>query len=744
MDGKLNLELGGKSVFLRDNTSINLEMNSPLWNDNGTFSYPIQVVYSANEFLFRSLAEVDNDEWIDRFTYDFTLRIDGCIFLYGTAKCTDISLEDDQISLELTSGNKDFKDVISDKSLRDLDFGERIVLGTYEKKYHFAYTPVDGKGRQESNRWWLTRIHPKINTTEIYPIQPFCNIPVLFNGEKKSLDWSRTEENRKAFLSVNRRLSSPCFFVFFILKEIFALMDGFQYSESDGNELFAIDDLRRLILINTQFKYRLKKRTADEDYLDEDDLPSQPSKPYPFPHSNNGNPFFVEFNGMSTGDVFATSENLPDLSIQSFLDGLFSAFGARLHVDYQHRNIRIYLFRNLFRRKTIPALGFTASTAKKEAESFKGFTLCYSENDGDEFKYYGSPFIPFAKYNELLNEYQSGNVLKSSVSTFVVKNTGNFYRTKVDKYTGDDPVLFEVSQFAPYEVTTADGETDGEKIEIGFSPIVPNSTENAWHSAQRGTFTQTAFFADVDVSLSQDNLNYIERVNPPRVYWDGGYDISYVAEYSRSMPDNYAHWNKPSPINYEALLDNLLSYDAGFTLGIWQIALRKTHRDEANDLFSILEKDADGLGNDSWISSTQQFAVTNDFVSPEGDIYVLPGQDTVAKEDLVSLRISSQKRKAPVPESEAPNFSPETEETSITGELKYRGLAPQFYADYIHFLTRRKTLTFTGRANVAFLSSIKWEYPYLIEGYRCFINKISFSVSPKSGIGEVKLEVYTF
>lgn len=76
-----------------------------------------------------------------------------------------------------------------------------------------------------------------------------------------------------------------------------------------------------------------------------------------------------------------------------------------------------------------------------------------------------------------------------------------------------------------------------------------------------------------------------------------------------------------------------------------------------------------------------------------------------------------------------------------TGSLPNRGFMPQFLSEYIHFLKHRKTLEITASMEAAEIADIQWESYYEIAGYRCFIDKISFSADA-NGMGIVTFRVY--
>jgi hypothetical protein len=62
----------------------------------------------------------------------------------------------------------------------------------------------------------------------------------------------------------------------------------------------------------------------------------------------------------------------------------------------------------------------------------------------------------------------------------IIKDTGNFYRTKIDKSSYDKPALFEVAQFLPFE-SKGYGEfkEKPDEIKINFSPVIPTAVGNS-------------------------------------------------------------------------------------------------------------------------------------------------------------------------------------------------------------------------------------------------------------------------
>lgn len=668
----LRLKIGEDWCVLDADTSISIEMTSPLWNDSGSFSYPFTVPYAANRHIFNAADVPASDVNLKTFRKSFELYVDGIGLLYGDVICTSdyIETDDDTIDLELRSGNANFDDAIDGKSLRDIDFGKEIYLGKIDYVFMFV--------NQTAVTYQL-----EINENETYPSKLYCNIPIIANNKES------TSERKGIAMSASRIASSPNIFALYVLKKIMQF-SKFTYDEQNDCELFGIEDFKRLILINLLFKYK----TFDVHVIND----------YEYYYS-----------------IYATSESLPDIDMSTFIESLKNAFGMRIISDNRLQKNKVVLVRSIFRSKEIKELNIDKIySIKKKHISFDGLKLKYNTDDGDEFKYDDYSFVKdYDNFESILNEWsgmdeskkEQDNVLKIS------KDTGNFYRTKVDDSSFDNAALFEVAQFLPYEVDGfGEDKSDPEDMTISFSPIITTTTTNCDREFQRG-IPDRALFVDVDVS-------YIKN----RVSVEGTYNKQ--TKVAAFTPDAMGS------------VKEVTEYDCGFMMGI----LRTTPEGSLSDSYTEVRQNADGFGNSEWVRTSSVNEITADSVSLSGAVYDYNGTDQGIGTDLdqlITLKLWTGKQNLKPMEIVDAETGEVTQgyNNNPTGALPNRGLATQFLSEYLHFMKNRKPLEIVCKMEIAELANIQFDKYYRVNGYRCFIDKISFNAT-NNGIGEVTLDVF--
>ena len=76
--------------------------------------------------------------------------------------------------------------------------------------------------------------------------------------------------------------------------------------------------------------------------------------------------------------------------------------------------------------------------------------------------------------------------------------------------------------------------------------------------------------------------------------------------------------------------------------------------------------------------------------------------------------------------------------------MRLRGLADTFMAEFIYFLLNRRKLRIHCLAEAAALVDIPnhWYRRFDIGGIVCYIDKINYSISDETGIGEVTMDVF--
>lgn len=668
----LRLKIGTDWCVIDASNSISIEMTSPLWNDSGSFSYPFTVPYKANRHIFNAAEVPESDVNLKNFRKSFELYVNGVGLLYGDVICTSdyIDTDEDAIELELRSGNANFDDAIDGKSLRDIDFKEDVYLGKLD--YYFL-TVNDTRVEYQM----------QINENEIYPVKNYCNIPIVANNKES------TSERKGVAISASRIATSPNIFALYVLKKIMQF-SNFSYDEENDCELYHIEDFKRMILLNMLFKY--KQSDA---------------------HVVNGYQYYYS--------LYATSEALPDIDMSTFIESFKNAFGMRIISDNRLQKNRVVLLRSIFRSNEVIDLNVKHTySVRKEHVSFDGLRLKYSTDDGEEFSYDDYSFVKdYDNYESILNEWTGWNETKKEEDNVlkISKDTGNFFRTRVDKSSFDKAALFEVAQFLPYKVEGfGEDKGDIEDLTISFTPVITTTTANCDREFQRG-IPDRAFYVNVDVS-------YIKN----RVSIEGTYNKSTkVSAFS------------PGSINS---VKEVTGYDCGFMIGI----LRTTPEGGLSDSYTEVRQNADGFGNSEWVRTSSVNEVTSDSVSLSGAVYDYNGSDEGIGTDLdqlITLKLWTGKQNLKPMET----VDKSTGEVTLgynnnpTGPLPNRGLATQFLSEYFHFMQNRKPIEIVCQMEIAELANLHFDKYYRINGYRCLIDKASFNVS-SNGISEVTLNVF--
>ena len=739
MKNVLELKIGSSWAVLAEDTSISIEMTSPLWNDSGTFSYTFQLPYHANRHIFNASDKPESDVNLKTFREPFELYLYGIGLLFGDLVCTsdEIDTDGDRVDVEIRAANASFEDAIDGKSLRDLDLGE-IVVGKLVKKNrqynHSIAAPtaygIDIYYADEQNlpgKGFGYNYQTRHNGSTIYPAEKYINIPLIVNG----LENGDSDKKKPAYLSPYRAYSSPCLFIAHLMKMIIK-----QHSYPVvQNEMDEVEDLRRLILLNTKYKFKEVEVSKEE---------TTGIYQFRYPFGGGGEDFsgdnyatfpwpYWEWN--TNYDLVATTDNLPDTGLSEFIQSLRNAFGIYVLIGNDNK-ARIRLLRNIFRSTEVNTLRFEeVLEVRKKHLPFNGVTVKYSQEDGEEFSYNDySTMKTYDNYESLLkdwtllknqtkpsNAYTERLPIEEDMLLRIDKETGNFYRTKVDKSTFDEAQLFEVGQFLPYETEGITHEDSPEEISIGFNPVIPTAINNSkFASFTERPIPTEAFFADVEVTYTKN--------------------ASTLLELSSAADGVFSN-------NHEGLMEdlkNLLDFDCGFTLGI----VRTSPEGSLAENYTEVTQNVDGFGNSEWVRTLCTTTVTSDSVSREGALFDYNGTDEgigAPMDQLVSLKLWNGK----------PNFDPsslvevDSEGNTLTGADVYnnnptgplpnRGLVPQFLSEYLHFLKHRKPITVIGNLRVSDLLDVQWDKYYHVAGYRGLLDKIKFTVS-MNGMSEVTVD----
>ena len=724
MRNVLDLKIEDWWAVLAPDTSISIEMTSPLWNDSGTFSYTFQLPYYANRHIFNACDMPESDINLKTFRKPFELYLYGIGFLFGDIVCTsdEIDTENDRVDVEIRSANASFEDAIDGKSLRDLDLGE-IVIGKKIKKNrvynHSVSAPTDygidilyADEQNLPGAGFTQSYETRHNGSTIYPAEKYINIPIIVNG----LENGSSDKKKPLYISPYRAYSSPCFFVSYLLSLLFR-EHTFPVTQNEFDE---IEDLKRLIILNTKYKFEEVETSKEES-----------TGVYNFPYredSNSGDYRMLQWpywEWKTHYDLIAREENLPDISLSEFVTSLKTAFGIRILVSDDNK-VRIRLLRNIFRSTDVKTLPIQeVIDVRKKHLSFDGITIKYSQEDGEEYKYDDYKNVKtYSNYELLLKDWVKLKNIKTPSNPYtellpieediilrIDKETGNFYRTKVDKDTFDEAQLFEVAQFLDYTLKGITQEDSPEELSIGFSPMIPTIIDtNQFASFTERPIPTEAFYADAEISYNHNASTVLEL--------EKAADGLFTANQSSLLEE----------------LKDLLDFDCGFTLGI----VRTSPEGSLSENYTELSQNVDGFGNAEWVRTLCTTTVTSDSVSREGALFDYNGTDDgigAPMDQLVSLKLWSGKQ----------NFDPsslvevdaqgntltgaDVYNNNPTGPLPNRGLVPQFNAEYLHFLKHRKPISVTGHIHISELLHIEWDKYHDVAGYHGLLDKIKFEVS---------------
>lgn len=734
----LELKVGGEWMILSDDISISIEMTSPLWNDSGTFSYTFQVPYYANRHIFNASDMPESDVNLKTFRERFELYVHGVGFLFGDMVCTsdEIDTDNDRVDVEIRSGNASFEDAIDGKTLRDLDLSGTILgkLNKNNRVYNHSISAptlygVDIFYADEQNlpkKGFTHSYSVRHNGATIYPSENYINIPIIVYG----LENGDSDKKNPLCLSPYRAFSAPCFFVSYLIELLFK-----QHSYAIvGNEWNDIEDLRRLIILNTHFGYK-EKETGKEESTGFIDFSYQYGSTEDSGDDGYRTIQWPYWEWTTNHDLVAQPDNLPEISLTDFLSSLENAFGLRVIVEQDNR-IRLRFLRSIFRSTEVKQLSIAeVLDIYKRHLAFDGVTIKYSQDEGEEFVYDDYKNMKaYENYDGLLkdwtvlknqtkpsNAYTELLPIEEDTLLRIDKETGNFYRTKVDEDTFDEAQLFEVGQFLPYKQEGITHESEPEEHSIGFSPIIPTIINSSkFISFTERPLPTEAFFVDAEINYNRNAPYYLEL--------EKAADGVYSSCHSSLLEE----------------LKNLLEYDCGFTLGI----IRTTPEGSLSENYAIITTNVDGFGNDEWVRTLCTTTVTSDSVSRDGALFDYNGTDEgigVPMEQLVSLKLWNGKQ----------NFEPSTlvevdsdgntlsgadvYNNNPTGPLPNRGLVPQFHSEYLHFRRNRKPITVIGKIHVSELMNIEWDKYYDIAGYRGLLDKIKFTISME-GISAVTID----
>lgn len=396
-----------------------------------------------------------------------------------------------------------------------------------------------------------------------------------------------------------------------------------------------------------------------------------------------------------------------------------------------------------------------------------------------------------------LNATYKNVILKVSAfnkTCYVTPNNGNAFIVKIDKdakrYNELHPSLFEAAGFMDAE----DGDCTGEEetihtITVGFSPAIMNDLnmeqerkgESEQHFAlfvdekmrprrpdlQDGTnYNNADAFYDVDGKLYAKNSDGTDKY--PGMRSEDG--IVKPGEFAIASDMTVSATNMSANIknilgfmsaeirnidfhgcinegyrlylqdNYEPNDDGVSpieTHDWGLTLGIMRGSgsdARVNYRPDIND----------NEGNDTWDLYPGSRSIAHpDTCDCYGNLWDYNGSQsgTGPLDGRFSLKLRAEKPN-PYFDSSQPESGTNKRYLDITNpDLQKRGLCDQFYREYSYWLRNARIVKRTVRMELAQLLTIDKTKRVTVGDVTGFVRKMQYSVSNKTGLGNVTMEI---
>lgn len=698
------IKINGQWVYLPEDFTIDLEQTNPVFNDQGTFSFPFEIPLEPNREIFKNLTDPFGDRSLREIDKSETEIWFNDVMLYRGVIDTDDEVEfEDSLPVTFTSGNGDFMSRVENLKARDIQLDREIKLGyevykasgsvklsVSESCYYSLYLPYENLMN-----------YTAANISDPYPIKPYCNARICTPGD----------EGGYVVLDARRSYSGVCFYVMYLIDCMLQQL-GISVQK---NEMREVEDLCRLAFFSTacdvatkgDFNVSLDEITAFKGDSFSLDVEIQ----LKYNNSNRTYKQTAKDFTYTAREVYATENNFPDISVKDLLNDLWNAFGVRFVYSDRDPRLNIYLLRNIFRNTEIKTLDVDILEVKLVRQKNPGVKVTYGDTDDTSYNYSDySNVVEKDNYMQILQVGQSA----FDTSCYVDKTTGNAYRIKVDKDTGGNPALFEVGGYGDF--TTENATDEAESREISFKPVAINDVDGktATLLAQQGRQAQQELAVYVDETLKSDPDARISvlpvvwsELNMPLIQFTKA-----TADVTLQDAENYDR--------SETQESPLRSYDAGYTLGIM--------RGPGNDSgVEIVTADYDGEGNSSWVQTVGNYAFTADSCDNYGRFFDYNGTETggVDQSGRFSLKLSAQKEGLPI------------------GDMyKGRGLVDKFLSEYLFFISNRKTLQLKVDISVAQILGIDFLKRYRIGPYTGFINKISYTLGMR-GVENAIIELYT-
>ena len=125
MKSHIAIKAKGKSLTLREDASLSIEFQNPMWNDTEMFSYPVDLPFEGNRNLFKNVDNSTSD--IRPITMEhepMQIYIDGVPFASGPMVISEDEELTDGLSVSVDSAVDSFDSLISDLKCNEVPIPE--------------------------------------------------------------------------------------------------------------------------------------------------------------------------------------------------------------------------------------------------------------------------------------------------------------------------------------------------------------------------------------------------------------------------------------------------------------------------------------------------------------------------------------------------------------------------------------------------------------------------------------------
>ena len=616
-------------------------------------------------------------------------------------------------------------------------------------------------------------------------------------------------------LDADRPASGICFYVLYLLDCLFAYLDV----EFDKSALLEVEDLKHLCFFTTHVHYDaeevagyptfttiddvnkwLESRGCD-GRLSMDDPEPKSIQEFKYDENHSGNWQTVKVGQNEVASIktevtsmnikafsakilamIANSDNFPDESVKTILDSLEASFGIRFDYDYERHKVTAYLLRDVLRSQEEPVtFNGTVRRMEKIAEKITGFRMKYSaESTPKEQEQYIRRQKRDYDTDFDYKEYPEGRVVldktyediatttgANNTNVYVDLTTGDAFRFKVNKETGNDPRLFEVGQFKGIEVgdCSVEAEEDDTIREYvsDFQPMSFNDV-NAYNRISANSTKQV----DVEKDGKVYTFSNFKSGDQPML-------VAYIDE---DMEHEFVEHKINNPLSAiltdiycSEVMKGIESYDPSDTdegesplqTYDWGLAVAMMRGGGTDMEIQRYDPGYDGCGNDKWRTVAGEYALTTDTMDAMGNVFDYNGtHEGIGEGERFSLKItgyrpfrykyvdgnlkiSTNPKEWGDPSWLVPCDSDvEDPQHRIQEKIRSRGLYDTFMSELAHFLLNRKLYKVYVDCTVAELMDFPnhWKRRWRFGDKVGYINKVNYDLSVEEALTEAVIEFY--